>query len=110
MEDEEDEISYSSSCAAEAAAEEAAHMAKFDMVFEPTRLTTMKAMKRHELLITTRNDHDADDDDKHLSVSTSVRLCSEQLCLSVSLALLLDFVGHGPRGLEPPKRLRDETT
>ena len=46
MEDEEDEISYSSSCAAEAAAEEAAHMAKFDMAFEPTRLTTMNDMKR----------------------------------------------------------------
>ncbi len=72
MEDEEDEMSYSSSCAAEAAAEEAAHMAKFDMVFEPTRLTTMNDMKRHQLLITAKGDDD-DDDDKQLSVSPSVQ-------------------------------------
>ena len=84
MEDEEDEISYSSSCAAEAAAEEAAHMAKFDMVFEQTRLTTIKAMKRHKLLITIQNTNDDDDDDdKQLSVGRSVRLCSELLCPSV---------------------------
>ena len=38
-EEDEDVISYSSSCADTAAAEEEAHMAKFDMVFEPTGLT-----------------------------------------------------------------------
>jgi len=98
VEDEEDEISYSSSCAAEAAAEEAAHMAKFDMVFEPTRLTTMKAMKRHQLLITTKDDHDDDDDDKQLSVSPSVCAVSCCVCLSLWLSFSI-LLGTGLKGL-----------
>ena len=96
MEDEEDEISYSSSCAAEAAAEEAAHMAKFDMVFEPTRLTTMKAMKRQQLLITTKeNDGDYEDDDKQLSVGRSVGAVSCCVRPSCSRSRVFGYA-HGP--------------